>query len=81
MVDSWLKAAQWLALQLGVPGALIAAVAIYLAYQLRWERERHDETRKQVLQVQDKRLELLQTYLKAMEEFKLQLQALTGKLK
>ena len=81
MLDGWLKLAQWITAQLGIPGALISAGLIYVVYLLREERASHEGTRKQIDAINEKRLELLSVYLKTMQEFKASLDTLTMMMK
>ena len=75
-MDGWLKLAQWITAQLGLPGALIAAAGIYLAYLLKTERDAHEATRKQVNEANEKRLEILSSQVKTMGDVTRSIEAL-----
>lgn len=78
MLDGWLNLAKFLSSQLGIPGALIACLALYLAWLLKLEREDHKETRKQIDVINDKRVTLLSEYQKMMYDYKVTIDALTA---
>lgn len=75
MLDSWLNIWKFVSGQFGVPGAVIAAVCAYLVWALKVERDDHKETRKKVDEMSDKRVALLETYLKTISDFKVTLDA------
>lgn len=78
MIDGWLNLAKFLSSQLGIPGALCAGLACYLAWLLNREREDHKETRKQIDVINDKRVTLLSEYQKLMYDYKVSIDALTA---
>lgn len=75
MLDSWLNIWKFVSAQFGVPGAIIAALCCYLVWALKVERDDHKETRKKVDEMSDKRVALLENYLKTISDFKVTLDA------
>jgi hypothetical protein len=73
MLDIWLKGAQWVTSQFGLPGSIMVGLTLYLMYTLREERAKIDV-------LQDKRLELHTTYLKSLSDLKDALEALASKV-
>lgn len=80
MLDGVLKLGQFITEKFGLPGAMAVGLAVWMAYQLQGERASHDKTREQVNTANDKRVELLTTYLKTLQEFKLTLDAVIAML-
>lgn len=80
MLETVLKLGQFVTDKFGVPGAMAVGLVVYLAYALREERLAHEKTRDQIGLLNDKRLELLTTYLKAMQDFKEKLEAILSKV-
>ncbi len=78
MLDGWLNLAKFLSSQLGIPGALIAVLAGYMAWLLKQERDDHKETRKQIDVINDKRVQLLSDYQKLMYDYRVSIDALTA---
>ena len=81
MVDGWLNLVKFLTTTLGVPGGLILAGLAYVMWLLKLERDNHDKTREKIHEVNEKRIELLKEYLKALGDFKVSLDALTSMVK
>lgn len=75
MVDSWLNVWKFISSQFGVPGAIIAAICVYLVWALKVEREDHKETRKKVDEMSDKRVLLMESYLNVVKDVKVSLDA------
>lgn len=73
MIEGWLNFAKFITSQFGLPGSMAIAIAIYLMYILREERQKIDV-------LQDKRLELHTTYLKSLNDLKDALSALASKI-
>lgn len=77
-MDGWLNLAKFLSTTLGIPGAIIAGICAYLIYQLNSERELREKERTKVDELNDKRVALLESYLKAMSDFKVAIDALAA---
>jgi hypothetical protein len=77
-MDGWLNLAKFLTSTLGIPGAIIAGICAYLIYQLNQERQAREKDRAKIDEVNDKRVEILSTYLKAMNDFKVAIDALAA---
>lgn len=77
-MEGWLNLGKFVISTFGLPGAMIAGMLAYSLWLLKQERDDHKATRKQVDEVNEKRIELLTIYLKTMADFKTSVDALSA---
>lgn len=80
MVDGWLNLVKFIVTSFGLPGALAICLVAYMAWLLKLERDDHKNTRDKIDAVNEKRIEVLGTMLKALGDFKISLDALAAML-
>jgi len=77
-VEGWLNLVKYLTSQFGLPGSLAVAIAGYLIYLLREERQAHNSTRDKIDSINEKRIEQTITTVKTMDDLKVALLAVSA---
>lgn len=79
-MDGWINLGNFLVKTFGLPGALLGAACVALIYLYKGERDAHVRTREKVDEVNEKRVELHSTYIKAIGDMKTSVDAVNATL-
>ena len=77
-MEGWLNLVKYLTSQFGLPGSLAVAIAGYLIYLLREERQSHLATRDKIDSINEKRIEQTILITKTFDDLKESLRAVSA---